>query len=403
MTEPLISVVVPVYGIDRYLGICIESLIKQTYKNLEIILVDDGSPDRCPELCDLYARKDARIRVIHQKNKGLVEARKAGLAAATGTYAGYVDGDDWVEPSFYEELYRAMAASGADLVVAGQKKDLFDSRTVMLSEIPAGRYQGKRLQELKKNMISFGEFFRFGITTYLWNKLFRREMLLPHQNAVDPRISIGEDAAVVYPYLMDCRSVQIIDCSAYHYRQREDSMLKKTASFAREAAGLRLLYGQLQAFAARYPEEYRLKEQVDDLLLATAIMRSGGVLKELQEEYTPYSREFYGKDIVIWNAGTFGQQLAARIRENGYCRVVGMIDEDFWEYRRCCLDVDPADAIDDMRYDYILIATVNSRIAESIRTRLLWRGIPAGRILTVSCPREMRQHLLERYLSLQEG
>ena len=105
MVEPLISVLVPIYKIDRYLGICIESLLNQTYKNLEIILVDDGSPDRCPEICDLYASKDERIKVIHKSNGGLVSARKAGLMAAKGEYIGYVDGDDWVGPGFYHSLY----------------------------------------------------------------------------------------------------------------------------------------------------------------------------------------------------------------------------------------------------------------------------------------------------------
>ena len=96
MKTDLISVIVPIYRIDRYVGLCIESLINQTYKNLEIILVDDGSPDRCPEICDLYAKKDSRIKVIHKENGGLVSARKAGIMTATGKYVGYVDGDDWV-------------------------------------------------------------------------------------------------------------------------------------------------------------------------------------------------------------------------------------------------------------------------------------------------------------------
>ena len=102
MNQPLISVIVPIYGIERYLGICIESIIKQTYKNLEIILVDDGSKDRCPEICDLYAKKDTRIKVIHKENGGLVSARKAGIRIASGNYATYVDGDDWIEPGYYD-------------------------------------------------------------------------------------------------------------------------------------------------------------------------------------------------------------------------------------------------------------------------------------------------------------
>ena len=94
--EPLISVIVPVYGVEAYLNQCIDSILAQTHKNLEIILVDDGSPDRCPTICDEYARKDSRVRVIHKKNGGLSDARNAGLEIATGEYIGFVDSDDWI-------------------------------------------------------------------------------------------------------------------------------------------------------------------------------------------------------------------------------------------------------------------------------------------------------------------
>ena len=114
MQNDLISVIVPVYNIEQYVGICIESLIKQTYTDLEIIVVDDGSTDRSSALCDLYANKDKRIKVIHKQNGGLVSARKVGVAIANGKYIGYVDGDDWVEPDYYEMMYRSAVKADAD-------------------------------------------------------------------------------------------------------------------------------------------------------------------------------------------------------------------------------------------------------------------------------------------------
>ena len=107
MDQPLVSIIVPIYMIDRYLGICVESLLNQTYQNLEIILVDDGSKDRCPEICDLYASKDSRIKVVHKENGGLVSARKAGLEVSTGGLITYVDGDDWVGPDYIEKQVAA--------------------------------------------------------------------------------------------------------------------------------------------------------------------------------------------------------------------------------------------------------------------------------------------------------
>lgn len=114
--EPLISVIVPVYKVEQYLDECVQSIINQTYKNLEIILVDDGSPDRCPEMCDEYARQDSRIKVIHKKNGGLSSARNVGIEVASGEYIGFVDSDDFIASDMYEKLYAS---------IKGEKDDVF--------------------------------------------------------------------------------------------------------------------------------------------------------------------------------------------------------------------------------------------------------------------------------------
>ena len=115
----LISVIVPVYRTEAYLDRCIESIVDQTYTNLEIILVDDGSPDRCPQMCDEWARRDTRIRVIHKKNGGLSDARNAGMAAATGEYIGFVDSDDWIKPDMFRLLYEKMEQMQSDIAACG--------------------------------------------------------------------------------------------------------------------------------------------------------------------------------------------------------------------------------------------------------------------------------------------
>jgi glycosyltransferase involved in cell wall biosynthesis len=397
--QPLISVIVPIYKIDRYLGICIESIINQTYNNLEIILVNDGSPDRCPEICDLYAQKDRRIKVVHKKNGGLVSARKAGLQIATGEYVGYVDGDDWIGSGFYESLCSKIVECDADLTIAGQSRELFDKCTCFNNSIPVGTYDGEKLQILYEGMISYGDFYKPGITTYVWNKLFKREILLEHQYNVDEHITIGEDAAVVYPYMMSCKRVSIIDNCEYHYRQREDSMLKKSSSFKEEASGLKVLYEYLSKFANEQPEKYELQRQVNDFILSICIIRSGGISSDMQEEYSPYDKDFYGKDIVIYSAGTFGQQLMNRIKENSHSNVIGWIDDDYWEYRRCCLNVDPVESITKSKFDYVLIATVDCAVGREVMDRLLSFGLSIEKVVIVHCPAEIRRQLIERYLS----
>ena len=169
MTNDLISIIVPIYMIDSYVGICIESIIKQTYKNIDIILVDDGSKDRCSEICDLYAGKDNRITVIHKKNGGLVSARKAGIRVAKGKYVTYVDGDDWIETDYIESLHKEAVENGADIVCAGYTRDLFFKSFKIYNDTKQGFYSENSLKKLYDNMISCDDFFHPGSPFLSWS------------------------------------------------------------------------------------------------------------------------------------------------------------------------------------------------------------------------------------------
>ena len=398
MKEPLISVIVPIYDIERYIGLCIESIINQTYQNLEIILVDDGGKDRCPEICDLYAKKDNRIRVIHKTNGGLVSARKAGIRQSNGEYVSYVDGDDWIAPSFIDELYTTARESGADMVCAGQTRDLFSKSESFCNALPSGIYSGEKLIELWKTMISYGRFYKPGISTYVWNKMFKRRVLFEPQCNVDDRISIGEDGAVTYPALLKCRTVAVIESVAYHYRQREDSMLKQSASYADEAQKLKYLYEYMDRWAGHTDFDLNINRQVIDYVFSIALMRSGGRLPT--DEFYAFGISYYGKNVVIYSAGTFGQQLVNRLTETQYCKVVGWIDDDYWEYRRCCLDVDPVDSIVNLEFDYILIATVDLNLAEKAVERISKFHVARNKILTVNDPGE-KKRILDQFLDVE--
>ena len=399
MKEPLISVLVPIYKIDKYLGVCIESLLNQTYKNLEIILVDDGSPDRCPDICDLYASKDNRIKVIHKTNGGLVSARKAGLIVAKGEYIGYVDGDDWIGPGFYHSLYSALCESDADIAIAGFSRDLFSSTKNILNAIPSGVYEGISLEKVKKQMISDGDFYRHGITTYLWNKLFKREVIESYQMAMDNRITIGEDAATTYPAIMASKKIVITDNCAYHYRQREDSMLKTATNHNNEYLKVKYLYEYMKQTLQEWPNDYQLLRQVDDLILSTFIIRSGGALKEdgVITDF-PYAVNLTGKKLVVYGAGTFGQQLVRRLKNDNQCNIVTWIDDDYWEYRRCCMDVDPVEQICKVEYDALIIALIDPVQIAKVKRLLNDYGVEERNIITISSTREQREKALKKYL-----
>ncbi|MBP5788030.1 MAG: glycosyltransferase [Kiritimatiellae bacterium] len=380
----MISVLVAVHDIERHVGLCLESIIQQQYQALEIIVVDDGSTDRSGEICDLYARKDRRVRIIHKPNGGLVSARKAALQAAHGHYIGYVDGDDWVAPGFYAELVQSAKDCDADAVVAGFSRDLFETSQKLDNAVPLGVYDGEKRECLFGNLISTGPFFRHGVTTYLWNKLFKREIVENAQMSVDERISIGEDGATTYPALLNCQRICIIPNHDYHYRQREDSMLKKAAPFGEEKAQLQALHNHLSMAMRDTPSEYELVRQEKEYLLSACIIRSGGIAQTPDGVvHLPFARAFRGARVAICGAGTFGQQLERRLKEWQYCEIAAWVDEDFWEYRRCCLDVDPVDRLKDMDFDYVLLGRIDRIGAQSLRAQLEKMGIPGAMILGV--------------------
>lgn len=390
MKGPLISVLVPICKIENYIGICIESIMNQTYKNLEIILVDDGSPDRCPDICDLYASKDDRIKVIHKKNGGLVSARKAGLLASTGDYIGYVDGDDWIGPGFYQSLLHSIQQSDSDIAVAGFSRDLFASTNNIMNSFPSGVYEGKSLEVLRNQMLSHGAFYQHGVTTYLWNKLFRREVIIEPQLSVDNRITIGEDAAVVYNAILHCNRMVITDNCAYHYRQREDSMLKLSSNYALEYERLKILNDFMLSSLKTVTDKYNISRQIKEFITGTYIIRAGGHLENAPEEltYFPFTTNLKGKNVLVYGAGTFGQQLVKRFKTDKLAEIVGWVDDDYREYRRCCMDVDPISRVCVQDYDYVLIAILAPSTIRSIKQELFDFGVPDNKIISISVTNE---------------
>ncbi len=224
----LYSVVVPIYGVEKYLNQCVDSLLAQTYRNIEIILVDDGAVDGSPAICDHYAAMDSRVKVLHKQNGGLISARKAGAELATGDYICCVDGDDWIAKDYIQQFHKAVCEYSPDIVCAGLVQ------TNGVKEIPwgvtknAGYYAGSVLEKMIYPCAiedENGDVFPHN----LCGKAVRRELYLPEQLAVDNRIKIGEDAAVMKPILTKCNSLYILDQYLYYYRYNMESMTKKKA------------------------------------------------------------------------------------------------------------------------------------------------------------------------------
>ena len=214
--DPLISVIIPVYKVEKYINRCIDSVINQTYKNLEIILVDDGSPDNCPKICDDYAKKDERIKVIHKENGGLSDARNKGIQQATGKYIGFVDSDDYIDIKMYETLKNTLEKNDAD--ISSCKCVRFHNKL----EINQKKYNNRVVVYTQEEYMK--KFFKIGIQEcvyYAWNKLYKKNIICSDQY---PKGLTSEDVVGTYKALLKSKKIVEINYPYYYYFYNERSI-----------------------------------------------------------------------------------------------------------------------------------------------------------------------------------
>ena len=220
----MISVIVTAYNEEKYIGQCIESIIKQTYKDIEIIVVDDGSTDSSGKICDDFQKHDSRITVIHKNNEGLVAARKTGLREAKGEYIAYVDSDDWIDSQMYEALFMQIKKYDAEMVCSSYIEER-NSIELQRDNKPAdGLYADEKLKALSEIMLS-DEFGEYGVLSAIWCKLYNKKLLEKSQYEVPDNITIGEDVACVYNCIIEAKRVVICNRAFYHYRIHDKSMM----------------------------------------------------------------------------------------------------------------------------------------------------------------------------------
>lgn len=215
MNQPLISVIVPIYKVEEYLDKCISSIVHQTYANLEIILVDDGSPDHCPAMCDAWAEKDDRIKVIHKENGGLSDARNAGMAVATGELMGFVDSDDWISPDMYQLLYENMMECGSDIAACGVEMVWEDStKSSMLTKA------GSVVLDARDAMEAC--ILESWLKQPVWYKLYKTELI---RDIPFPVGKYHEDVFWTYQAVGRAKWVSVFDSPCYYYVQRSGSIM----------------------------------------------------------------------------------------------------------------------------------------------------------------------------------
>lgn len=263
MQNPLVSIIVPIYNVEPYLRRCLDSIVNQSYTNLEIILVDDGSPDGCPKICDEYANKDNRIVVIHKENGGLSSARNSGLDICKGEYISFIDSDDWVSPKYIDILLKNLLDNKADLAIANYTKT---SKPYILEAPEKKRIIPEILQPIQavKKLWST-DAIAFGTA---WAKLAKISL---YQNIRFPEGLIHEDDYTSYKLLYTSSRTVFLRISLYYYFQRNDSIMGSIKSSSIRA--LKAHVERYQFFKKKQEKELSalcLKPLCWDLLFAYA-------------------------------------------------------------------------------------------------------------------------------------
>ena len=373
-----LSIVVPVYNVKPYLAACLQSIINQTYQDMEILIIDDGSTDGSDEVCKDFAGKDNRIVYIRQENKGLIGARRSGVEHALGEFLMFVDSDDWIDEGMAAFLVSRI--QNADMVTSGVHYENRPSMvTDYIDQYMEGEYRGEDKEFLLKTMLYDVDSDTLQrLTPWIWNKLYRTRIAKQIYKELNTDNAFAEDGVFLYNYLIQCGAVRICYQSFYNYRYREDSMF--------HGGNPHMLSDINKAYLALLPgfDKHQLRDsllpQLQRWVSATAVMAVNGGMgfaAQIQiPEFMIDTDGLRGKRIVLYGAGKAGQDYYRQLTKMGY-EIALWVDSNQSRIEK----VKKPCAILDVEYDVILIAVSRPEYVESIRNSLADMGIGEDRLM----------------------
>lgn len=372
---PLVSVIIPIYNVENYLDQCISSVCGQLYRNLQIILVDDGSTDNGLAICEKYKEQDDRVVLIHKTNGGLVSARKAGVRAADGEYISFVDGDDWIDANAFEQIADCFSAAvQTDIIAYGCIEEYSDFTVHRCNAAEEGVYTGKRLETLKQTVLMGDTFFDWNILPHLCDKVIKRTLLSECIKHVPNDISFGEDAVTSFLCMKGAGSVWIKNMTPYHYRQREGSIVKGEKELKPD--NFRNIYRTLiHSIRGNAEQEKQLKLYMFFILCLKAYSGIGSPMPLF-----PFTKVKQDSRIFVYGAGGFGKVIADYVLKSSHFKLVGWSDKNADYYIKKGYKLVAVEQILNDNYDYLVIAILNEKIACHIKNDLIRQGIPEEKI-----------------------
>lgn len=374
---PKLSVIVPLYNNEKYIMKCIRSIQEQSYRDIQIIIVDDGSTDNGGEICRALSKEDNRIEIVHQENKGLIEARYTGLLHCKTEYATFVDADDFILEDSYIFALNAIERN-VDLVLFEINR-YYSEQYIKRekSSVSSGYYDKKRIErEIFPHLFWGIKEQQSGIECSQCVRIVKTHLLLEqHKKARKYNFYFGEDAAVSYPLFLCIKDMEVIDKSYYMHRQRE----KKCPPYvANENYFQKVfeLYTFLKKEFSKQSEEYNFMQQLDYYYMYMVNNRKMKYNDDSKMKYNflfPFNILPQNKVLLLYGAGSVGKDYYDQIMEYNFCKEVIWVDknaEGINDKR-----VYPISYINNMQFDYVMIANSNANICKEIKEDLILMGI----------------------------
>jgi glycosyltransferase involved in cell wall biosynthesis len=379
---PELSVIVPLYNTEKYISQCLSSILNQTFSDIEVIVVDDGSTDRSGVICEEFAITDKRLKVIHQQNQGVIRARYNGLRLSTSEYVVFVDSDDFVNKEAYIYAVPAMQRSVDAVLFEISRYYDEDNQKIEPNCMQAGKYDRKRIEtEIYPKLIWDFEKQRFGMEMQLGVNIIKRELLLSqYEKIVDKKFWYGEDISIIYPLYKKYKNIEIIDKCYYQHRQRQE-ICWPYVSAPQYFDGLYELYRYLLSEFTEQEEHYQWRKQIEYFYMSAVELKKAAYGDKINKKHYlfPFTKVAYQQNVVLYGAGAVGKEYYRQLMELDYCKNLVWVDKNYDFLSRP--EVVSPETILETEFDKLVIALENKDIRRQIRNDLISRGIEAEKIV----------------------
>lgn len=382
----MLSVIVPVYNGEKYIDKCIESIQKQTYGDIEIVCVNDGSTDNSLQLLCDYAQKDKRIRIINKEtNEGLVAARISGISEANGEYIAYVDCDDWIDSNMFADMIEVALSSDADMVTSGTIYEGKINKTTF-DGFEEGIYEGKSLEDLKNHVFYSNTKYTEGIRSNLVNKIYKRDLILQAQRSIPDIVSYGEDRICTLRCILGSKSVYVLHKAYYHYVVRDNSMSSGNNPFFLDQVGI--LHRELLSVISGTENEEELRVQcgfyVTQLLLKGINDNLGIEPRDMMWIHPHWVSQIPANSkIVLYGCGRRGRIYYNHIINDNKrnIEITAWVDKNYEKLQDFPIKILDPQTITMMDFDYIVVTIENDKIYFEIEEWLKSVGVDSNKIL----------------------